>query len=49
MILIGLTFLLSSTGVISMYVANIVWPILLIIFGVKMLSRMCKCCPDAGK
>ena len=48
-VLIGLTFLLSTLGIVTMAAANIIWPILLIMIGVKMMARMCKCCDKAGK
>jgi len=46
--LIGLVFLLSNTGVLSVSAAGIIWPILVILIGIKMMSRMCKCCDKAG-
>ncbi len=46
--LIGLTFLLANVGVLSTSVAGIIWPILVIIFGIKKMSSMCKCCDKAG-
>lgn len=46
--LIGLTFLLANTQIISVEVAGIIWPILLILIGGKMMARMCKCCDKAG-
>ena len=46
--LIGLTFLLSNLGVLSAQVAGIIWPVLVIIFGIKKMSSICKCCDKAG-
>ena len=46
-ILIGLTFLLGALNILSMWAVSIIWPVLLIIAGVKKLamkSGMCKCC-----
>ncbi len=40
-ILIGVAFLLSNLGVITGSVVGIIWPILVIIWGV---GKMCKCC-----
>jgi hypothetical protein len=47
--LIGLTFLLLNTQVIGAEIAGIVWPVLVILLGLKMMSRMCKCCSNPGK
>lgn len=47
-ILIGLTFLLADVGVLSPMAAGVVWPILLILIGIKMMAHMCKCCSKAG-
>ena len=46
-ILLGLDFLLGALGVISWHVANIIWPVLVILAGLMKLgtkSGMCKCC-----
>jgi len=45
-ILVGLTFLLEAFGVFSSMAVNVIWPILLIIFG---FSKMCKCDSGMGK
>ncbi len=47
--LIGLTFLLANMGIITMATAGMIWPVLLMLVGIKMMSRMCKCCRNAGK
>ena len=45
LILIALTFLFGTTGVLSVYTVGIIWPILVIIgSGMKMMSHRCKCC-----
>lgn len=44
-ILIGLAFLLQAFDVLSASVVSIAWPILVIIIGgMKLASRACKCC-----
>ena len=44
-VLIGVTFLLGALGYVSASMVAIVWPILLIILGLKkMCGGMCKCC-----
>jgi hypothetical protein len=45
-VLLGLNFLLLNLGVISAEISNIVWPVLLILVGLKkaMGGGMCKCC-----
>ena len=44
-VLIGLTFLLKALDVIAYDTADLVWPTLLILFGLqKMMKGMCKCC-----
>lgn len=44
-ILIGLSFLLKALGVISVATNDYIWPILLILLGLKkMFCGMCKCC-----
>lgn len=40
-ILFGLLFLLEAFGVLSADVVNVVWPLIIILFGSKLL---CKCC-----
>ncbi len=44
--LAGLAYLLGNLEVISMYLANIIWPICVILVGLnKSLGRnICKCC-----
>lgn len=47
--LIGLLALLGALNVVSEQIVAIGWPILLMIIGVKKLTKgMCKCC-DGGK
>lgn len=45
-VLIGVTFLLGALGYVSQGTVAIVWPILLILLGLKKLggAGMCKCC-----
>ncbi|MBU6447924.1 hypothetical protein KGQ24_03750 [Patescibacteria group bacterium] len=44
-ILFGLLFLLAATGVISDYVNSILWPIVVILFGLqKIFNHKCHCC-----
>ena len=46
-ILFGLTFLLGAWGILSSYMVDIIWPILVIIAGGTKLGEkfgMCKCC-----
>ncbi len=46
-VLIGVTFLLGALGYVSQETVAIVWPILLIVLGLKkMCGGMCKCCGD---
>lgn len=43
--LIGLAFLLQYFGVLSASTVDVIWPILLILIGLKkMSSGVCKCC-----
>lgn len=47
-ILFGLTFLLGALNVIGQNVVNIVWPILVMLGGLKCLcAGKCKCCDKA--
>ncbi|HXI84115.1 MAG TPA: DUF5668 domain-containing protein [Verrucomicrobiae bacterium] len=47
-VLIGLTFLLGALNVLSPRAVEIIWPILVILAGLKkMFSGMCKCCNSA--
>lgn len=41
--LIGLDFLLGALGVLDAKVTGIVWPVLLMLIGIKKSLR-CKCC-----
>jgi hypothetical protein len=44
-LLIGLTFLLGTLNVIGEHTVALVWPVLLILIGLKKtLGGMCKCC-----
>lgn len=44
-ILIGIAFLLETFNVLTPWAVSVIWPILLIIIGgMKMMSRKCKCC-----
>lgn len=41
----GTTFLLGAFNVLEVDSVNIIWPIIVVITGLKMLfARMCKCC-----
>ncbi|MGA7745140.1 MAG: hypothetical protein WBP56_12450 [Polyangia bacterium] len=45
--LFGLNFLLKALGVYGDNVSNIVWPVLLMLSGIKHTFRgKCKCCSD---
>ena len=47
-VLFGLTFLLGAFQVLSSNTVAIVWPILVILAGLKTIFRgMCKCCDAA--
>lgn len=44
-VLIGVAFLLGALGYVSQDTVDVVWPILLILLGLKkMCGGMCKCC-----
>jgi hypothetical protein len=44
-VLIGLTFLLSALNVLSARIAEIIWPVLVILAGLKaMFGNRCNCC-----
>ena len=43
LILIGLAFLLLQLNILTASAVAIIWPILLIVIGVKKLMK-CKCC-----
>jgi len=46
-VVLGLTFLAQAIGIISWSVVNIIWPILLIIIGIKMMCKChCKSCEE---
>jgi len=46
--LIGLTFLLGAFGVLSEHAVSITWPVLVILAGLKKMTKgMCKCCDKA--
>ena len=48
-ILFGLTFLLGALGVISSGLVDVVWPVLVILGGLKLLGKsFCKCCSGSG-
>lgn len=43
--LIGVVLLLKALNVLSAGLADIIWPILLILIGLqKMMAKTCKCC-----
>lgn len=45
LIVFGLTFLLGAFQIISGETVNVIWPILVVIAGIKKLfGGMCKCC-----
>ena len=49
-LLIGVMFLLGALGVIGEHTVSIVWPVLLILVGLKkMFGGMCKCCSKDAK
>lgn len=44
-VLLGLTFLLKELGVLSAGMTNIVWPVIVIVVGLKkLMGKSCKCC-----
>jgi len=46
-ILIGLTFLLGSLGVLGSKAVSVIWPIIVIVAGIKCLMKgACKCCKE---
>ena len=49
--LIGIVFLLGTYDVVSAKFVGTVWPILLILIGLKKIcpKGMCKCCSEAPK
>jgi len=47
-VLFGLTFLLGALNIFSSNLVAIIWPILVILAGAKMLFKgFCKCCEKA--
>jgi hypothetical protein len=47
-VLFGLTFLLRALGVVGEHTAAIIWPVIVILAGLKKSMRgMCKCCDKA--
>ena len=47
-ILFGLNFLLKTLGVYGDAVSNIVWPVIIILGGLKHTFKgRCKCCPES--
>ena len=44
-VLLGLLFLLNTLGMVSSHIVNVVWPVLVILIGVKKMTKgLCKCC-----
>jgi hypothetical protein len=46
-VVFGLVFLLGALGKMSMETVNVVWPVIVIIAGLKKMAMgmgMCKCC-----
>jgi hypothetical protein len=44
-VLIGVIFLLGNLDIISSKIIGIIWPIFIILAGIKIMAkRMCKCC-----
>lgn len=47
-ILFGLTFLLGALGIISHSLVDVIWPVLVILGGIKIVGRkFCKCCSSS--
>jgi hypothetical protein len=47
-LLIGITFLLGALGVITEHTVSLIWPVFVILLGLKKLAGgMCKCCTKA--
>jgi len=43
-ILLGVFFLLQNLGILSIQIVSIIWPIIIILIGLKKLFKgMCKC------
>lgn len=48
--LIGVTFLLGHFGAISEDLVSVIWPVILILIGLKKACRgICKCCAGTAK
>jgi len=48
--LIGVTFLLGHFSVISQDMVSVIWPVIVILIGLKKSCKgMCKCCAGASK
>lgn len=45
-LLIGLDFLLGNLDVLGPRIVGIIWPVLIILLGLKGLGK-CRCCADA--
>jgi len=47
LVLLGLAFLAQAFGFLSAGAVGIIWPILVILIGLKGLAKnMCKCCDE---
>lgn len=45
--LIGLAFLAKSFGYLSAGAVDVIWPVLIILIGLKKMTKdMCKCCGE---
>ncbi len=45
LVLLGLTFLMGALNVIDGETVNVIWPVIVVIAGLKKLfAGMCKCC-----
>ncbi len=44
LIILGMIFLLQNLGIMPMIQWSIVWPVLLIVFGLYLLSKRSGCC-----
>ncbi|MEK7503668.1 MAG: DUF5668 domain-containing protein [Patescibacteria group bacterium] len=44
-VLLGLTFLSKELGIVSAGTANVIWPVIVILAGLKkLMGNVCKCC-----
>ncbi|MBI2041591.1 MAG: hypothetical protein HYT20_01045 [Candidatus Nealsonbacteria bacterium] len=43
-VLLGLTFLFKELGTLSVGAANVIWPSIVIVMGLKKMMGHCKCC-----